>query len=414
MLASFRSAARAGVVAAIAIAGPAAGAAGEARPLRSVQAPEAGAEGPATTASAAEPPARWITLPPALGRLRAPDLGVVINDADPYSVAVGERYVQRRGIDRSRVLRVTLPVVPRIDAATFDALRARVDAHFGPRVQALALAWRMPYAVACHSIGGALALGFEPAFCLDPCGPTGASPYFGAPTDLPFTAFGMRLSMLLAAPDEATAFALIDRGLAADGALHAAAPGAAAALLQRGTDARRDVRRLLYPPAGATPGSPVRVQHAAAGDWAAPAPLLLVQAGTATLALPAALRWAPGALADHLTSFGGRLSGDRPQSTVLEWIASGATASHGTVSEPCNHVQKFPHPQVLLLAYTQGLTAIEAYWKSVAWPRQSLFVGEPLAAPFAPPAPFTAPFAPPAQPTAPFAPPAQFTAPASP
>jgi len=36
------------------------------------------------------------------------------------------------------------------------------------------------------------------------------------------------------------------------------------------------------------------------------------------------------------------------------------------------------------LHYLQGATAIEAYWRSVAWPQQSLFVGEPLAAPFAP------------------------------
>ena len=47
-------------------------------------------------------------------------------------------------------------------------------------------------------------------------------------------------------------------------------------------------------------------------------------------------------------------------------------------------LQKFPHPQLLLWHYLQGETAIEAYWKSVRWPDQSLFVGEPLAAPFAP------------------------------
>ena len=57
------------------------------------------------------------------------------------------------------------------------------------------------------------------------------------------------------------------------------------------------------------------------------------------------------------------------------------------VSEPCNHPQKFPHPQLLLLHYLQGSTAIEAYWKSVAWPSQGLFVGEPLAAPYARPLP---------------------------
>jgi hypothetical protein len=49
------------------------------------------------------------------------------------------------------------------------------------------------------------------------------------------------------------------------------------------------------------------------------------------------------------------------------------------------HLQKFPHPQVLLLHYLQGSTAIEAYWKSVAWPQQGVFIGEPLSAPFARP-----------------------------
>jgi len=37
---------------------------------------------------------------------------------------------------------------------------------------------------------------------------------------------------------------------------------------------------------------------------------------------------------------------------------------------------------VLLLYYLAGSTALEAYWKSVAWPQQGVFVGEPLAAPF--------------------------------
>jgi len=72
---------------------------------------------------------------------------------------------------------------------------------------------------------------------------------------------------------------------------------------------------------------------------------------------------------------------------VLSWIQAGATASYGTTSEPCAHLQKFPHPQALLLFYVQGATAIEAYWRSVQWPQQGLFVGEPLAAPFAPAAP---------------------------
>jgi hypothetical protein len=66
----------------------------------------------------------------------------------------------------------------------------------------------------------------------------------------------------------------------------------------------------------------------------------------------------------------------------LKWLEAGATASYGTVSEPCSYWQKFPHPAVLLKHYLSGATAVEAYWKSVAWPAQGVFIGEPLAAPY--------------------------------
>jgi hypothetical protein len=34
--------------------------------------------------------------------------------------------------------------------------------------------------------------------------------------------------------------------------------------------------------------------------------------------------------------------------------------------------------------YATGASAIEAYWKSVAWPGEGVFIGEPLARPYAP------------------------------
>jgi uncharacterized protein (TIGR03790 family) len=108
----------------------------------------------------------------------------------------------------------------------------------------------------------------------------------------------------------------------------------------------------------------------------------LYQTGLTHVPHPDQVKWLPGALADHLTSFGGGLLEASGQMSALEWLESGATASYGTVSEPCNFVQKFPHPQILLLNYTQGATAIESYWRSVAWPAQGVFIGEPLAAPF--------------------------------
>jgi uncharacterized protein (TIGR03790 family) len=92
----------------------------------------------------------------------------------------------------------------------------------------------------------------------------------------------------------------------------------------------------------------------------------------------------PGAIADHLTSKGGVLTGSN-QMNILDWIKAGATASYGAVVEPCNYPAKFSNPGVLLHYYLRGNTLIEAYWKSVWEPGQGIFVGEPLARPFASP-----------------------------
>ena len=322
-------------------------------------------------------------MPRLTGRLRAADIGLVINTADPYSVAVGEHYIAARRLAPRQVLRLALPVHGTLRQEEFEVLRAAVAEHFGAATQALALAWSAPYAVECNSITGALALGFDGELCRHSCAASRPSSYFNSPSSRPLAQHGFRLSMLLAAPGVAEARALIDRGVAADGSLILRGRPPVSAMLLISGDPARGVRAALYPPPAWLPAFGVEVRVAPAGELASARRLLVVMTGSARLTLDPAPDWVPGALADHLTSVGGDLAGQHGQSTVLEWIASGATASHGTVSEPCNHLQKFPHPQVLLLHYLQGSTAIEAYWKSVAWPQQSLFVGEPLAAPFA-------------------------------
>lgn len=83
------------------------------------------------------------------------------------------------------------------------------------------------------------------------------------------------------------------------------------------------------------------------------------------------LKFVPGVLADHLTSFGGQLIGSGQMSS-LDWLEAGATASYRTVVEPCNHPQKFPFPLLTMFHFGTGATAIEAYWKSVAWPGEGL------------------------------------------
>jgi len=332
----------------------------------------------------APPAPRWVGAARVTGRLRAADIGLVINTADPYSVQVGGYYIQQRKLAPEQVLRLQLPLKPTLDAAEFESLRAAISRHFGAATQALALAWAAPYAVECNSITGALALGFDAEFCKQTCGASRPSPYFNSPSVRPLVDFGWRPSMLLAARTVEQARALIDRGVAADSSLVRRGRAPVSVMLLATDDAPRRVRMALYPPTGPLRSAGVDVRVQPATELAQARHVLMVITGSVAVPTESPIDWVPGGLGDHLTSFGGALTPGHGQGTALDWVASGATASHGTVTEPCNHLQKFPHPQLLLLHYLQGSSAIEAYWKSVAWPQQALFIGEPLAAPFAP------------------------------
>lgn len=315
-------------------------------------------------------------------RLTARELGLVINTRDPYSVAVGEYYRQARKLTDAQVLRVELPRRAELTPEEFEVLQARIQAFFGPDIQALALAWVEPFAVACNSITGALALGYDAALCSKSCAPSRPSRYFNSATARPYADLQLRPSMLLAAKDVAMAEDMIQRGVAADHTLGLrGAPDVHAHYLIT-TDKARSARAPLFPAPGHVKGFGVDIHVEEAEVLEGAERLLLYETGKVKVDKLDTLQWVPGGLGDHLTSFGGRLDGKYGQMSALEWIASGATGSYGTVSEPCSHPQKFPHPQIVLLHYVQGATLIEAYWKSVAWPQQGLFIGEPLAAPF--------------------------------
>ena len=348
-------------------------------------APAASMEGrsPFAAASAVQGPT-WMPVPRITGRLRAADIGLVINIADPVSVQVGEHYIAARRLAPTQVLRLSLPVQAVLGRDDFDGLARTIASHFGPRTQALALAWTAPYAVECNSITGALALGFDAEVCKQGCAITRASRYFNSAVQRPLAELGWRPAMLLAGRTVEQAKAMIDRGVASDGSLARRGRPPVSVMLLNTDDAPRRVRMAVYPPAGLLRSVGVEVKVVPPEALAQARHVLMVSTGSVRAPVEPAPDWVPGGLGDHLTSYGGDLLDGRGQGTALDWLASGATASYGTVSEPCNHLQKFPHPQVLMGHYVQGATAIEAYWKSVAWPQQGLFVGEPLAAPFAP------------------------------
>jgi uncharacterized protein (TIGR03790 family) len=183
--------------------------------------------------------------------------------------------------------------------------------------------------------------------------------------------------MLLPSDDEGLAQALIRRGMAADGS---APPGVV--YLVRTLDSRRSVRAKTYDDVALSLENRVRVADQWMPLWkGVPQAIGYFTGATHVDELPR-IEFRPGALADHLTSFGGLLEGGG-QMSALAWLKQGATASYGTVSEPCSILAKFPNVSVLFGHYLRGETALEAYWKSVAMPGQGLFIGEPLARPYA-------------------------------
>ena len=310
--------------------------------------------------------------------LLAAQLAVVVNDADPNSVEVGEYYRQVRQIPKQNMVHVRIAGRPRrLTAAQFAPLRQQIMGALGPQVQAVLLLWTGPYAVECNSITNALTLGFDPEACTPGCHPSKPNPYYNASSAAPNGTPGRPiLSMLLPTDSVATAKAVIDRGVASGFRM----PVASAYYLIT-SDVARGSRVPLFPRSGTIASKKLAIKVVTADTLAGAGDVMVYETGQIRVANLETLRFLPGALADHLTSTGGDLL-DNSQMSALRWLEAGATASYGTVSEPCNFWQKFPQPSVLLAHYLSGDSAIEAYWKSVMWPAQGLFIGEPLAAPY--------------------------------
>lgn len=186
----------------------------------------------------------------------------------------------------------------------------------------------------------------------------------------------MRPTMMLAGRSFREIKALIDRGVESDGT-H---PRGTAYLLLT-SDKARDSRVLMYPMVESGAAGLVAIEILKQDTLTNRHDVMFYFTGLASVPGLETLHFLPGAIADHLTSFGGMLT-DSSQMSALKWLEAGATASYGTVVEPCNFPQKFADPAIVIRRYIEGESLIEAYWKSVAWPGQGVFVGEPLATPY--------------------------------
>ena len=311
-------------------------------------------------------------------RLEARELAIIVNDRDPLSREIGEYYRQQRDIPAANVIRIEFaPDRPHMGTDEFIAIKEQVDAATAPHIQAYVLTWAAPYRVGCMSITSAFAFGFDRRWCSkERCAKTQPSEYFASDSTAPYSDFKMRPTMALAAEDFAAAKALIDRGIASDGTR----PAGTAYLLST-SDKARNVRAVLFGRIERLFGPAVKTRIVESNRLIGRDDVLFYFTGLTEVEGLDTLAFLPGAVADHLTSAGGKLT-NSGQMSALRWLEAGATGSYGTVVEPCAHPQKFPNPGLVIQHYLRGETLIEAYWKSVQMPGEGIFIGEPLAAPF--------------------------------
>lgn len=310
--------------------------------------------------------------------INASNLALVVNDADALSVQVANLYAEMRGIPRTNILHVNFaPGSTVMTPAAFQLMKQTLDAATPANIQGYLLTWNAPYRVGTMSITSAFAFGYDVKYTSPTvCAMTAASSYYNHGTRKPYTDLRIRPTMILGAASVVDAKSLIQRGIASDGSQ----PGGTSYLVST-TDANRNVRSYGFNSTLTAVSSFIKTQIEYTNALVGKTDVMFYFTGVAKVGSLTTNKFLPGAVADHLTSYGGMLT-NSSQMSSLEWLKAGATASYGTVVEPCNYTQKFPSPKVMMQHYLAGETVMEAYWKSVAWPGEGVFVGEPLARPF--------------------------------
>ncbi len=319
--------------------------------------------------------APFIELPKA--NLQAHELAVIYLKGNLKSERIASSYQRLRKIPAANIIGISFDGQSvNISPGEFAVQKRIVDIKLSKNIQALALAWDQPYRVGCMSMSAAFAFGYDSDFCASGCQKTKYSAYYHSSSTAPFTDFNFRPTMMLAAASVEDAESFIMRGIKADDSQ----PRGDVYLLQT-SDNNRSVRKVFYPTIKDT-FEPQHVVNIVSSDAIADrSNILFYFTGIPSVPHLESLHFLPGAMADHLTSHGGRLT-DSTQMSAMRWLEAGATGSYGTAIEPCNFLEKFPNPLIAMWHYNKGASLIESYWKSVQMPGQGNFIGEPLASPF--------------------------------
>ncbi len=340
-----------------------------------------------------------VALAPAQAGGSGLNVAVVVNSHSADSMALGNYYRERRQLPPQNIVRISW-TGSRTDWTRTQCqnllvnplLTALTERRLAGQIQFVVLSMDIPYRVIegrdVNSTTSVLFYGFKtndwrsPGACR--ISPEGTNPDFA--TELAFdsqpaSTNGPRfLATMLTAELLAEAMRTVDRGVASDGAFPTQT-----VLLQKTTDSARNVRFPNFDNAildmqlnGLFP-----LIATNSNQTSGLSELLGMQTGLAHFDVTEDT-FVPGAMADSLTSYGGCLFEPCGQTNLLAFLRAGATASYGTVVEPCNYTEKFPDPSVYFYQ-ARGFTIAECCYQGLASPYQGVLVGEPLAAPFARP-----------------------------
>jgi uncharacterized protein (TIGR03790 family) len=322
---------------------------------------------------------------------------ILVNSEDPQSVQVADEYMARYAVPSANRLDLSFSLCKVLASDVYEPLYDEITDFLRnrPDLEAVAITWTEPWKVSPPetsvgmSITSAVTFGFRPEYYNsgdDSCAMTEVSPLYGADLSSPYTDFGLRPAVMIAGETAENAIDVIDRGVAAKSSFPLAT-----GYLMRTTDLFRAIR---YPqmedavefwdhPFGLALDYRDNSEGLPGDDYLRDADdVLFYFTGAIEVDYLDTLKFLPGAVADHLTSSGGALT-NTSQMSILRWLEAGATASYGTVTEPCSSTDKFPNVDMFMQRYFAGATLIDAYWQSVRMPGEGIFVGDPLAQPWA-------------------------------
>ena len=324
------------------------------------------------------------------------NVAVIVNQNSTNSVQLGNYYCEKRQVPPQNLLRVNWPgsnltwAKTDIDTVILNPLLAMLSARqLTNQIDYVLLSMDIPYQLTSstnqNSTTADLFYGFKPdtgPACNLAAGSSnsyaGSEGIFRSTPPISASSNSFLVTMVTSS-NLALAKMIIDQGAASDGTFPTQT-----VYLAKSADTGRNVRYQTFDTAvfDTRLRGNYSMQRINAYGISGMGYLLGVQTGAQNYGV-SGVSFAPGALADNLTSYGGVILTDSGgHLSLLSILAAGASGSYGTVTEPCNYLEKFPSPQNYFYQ-ARGFSLAECYYQSVTNPYQGLVVGEPLAAPFA-------------------------------